>query len=278
MEMKKYVAKLTGLTLLTLGITQSVQAVIVVPAGEIFNLDYYENDTFQLFGTLNILSGGSAELAAFGTSSASYLNIQGGDLRAPINNTSSLPTINMSSGYFAGTNGVETPCNITISGGTVGAAGLDNSCQTTVTGGTVEGVVRTLWGGDAFLYGGVFEDSLISTGGGDFHIYGGEYLTQEIYHTNLDWLNVDFYGYDLSMTEPELITHYGTYRSSYNTQVTGYLSDGNYIDMDVTYNVAFSNTTGGVTLHNTAVPIPAALWLFGSGLFGLIGVARRKKA
>ena len=28
----------------------------------------------------------------------------------------------------------------------------------------------------------------------------------------------------------------------------------------------------------SAVPIPAALWLFGSGLLGLIGIARRKKA
>jgi hypothetical protein len=27
-----------------------------------------------------------------------------------------------------------------------------------------------------------------------------------------------------------------------------------------------------------SVPIPAAVWLFGSGLLGLIGVARRKKA
>jgi len=26
------------------------------------------------------------------------------------------------------------------------------------------------------------------------------------------------------------------------------------------------------------VPVPAAVWLFGSGLLGLIGVARRKKA
>lgn len=28
----------------------------------------------------------------------------------------------------------------------------------------------------------------------------------------------------------------------------------------------------------TAVPVPAAVWLFGSGLLGLVGVARRKKA
>lgn len=27
---------------------------------------------------------------------------------------------------------------------------------------------------------------------------------------------------------------------------------------------------------NTAVPVPAAVWLFGSGLLGLVGVARRR--
>jgi hypothetical protein len=28
----------------------------------------------------------------------------------------------------------------------------------------------------------------------------------------------------------------------------------------------------------SVVPIPAAIWLFGSGLLGLIGIARRKNA
>jgi len=41
--------------------------------------------------------------------------------------------------------------------------------------------------------------------------------------------------------------------------------------------------TGGIpsnmwTASRSAVPIPAAVWLFGSGLFGLVGIARRKKA
>lgn len=33
-----------------------------------------------------------------------------------------------------------------------------------------------------------------------------------------------------------------------------------------------------IVLNTSAVPVPAALWLFGSGLMGLIGIARRKKA
>ncbi|TCK17584.1 putative secreted protein [Thiogranum longum] len=41
----------------------------------------------------------------------------------------------------------------------------------------------------------------------------------------------------------------------------------------------FVNATWtGITLTPTAVPVPAAVWLFGSGLLGLVGVARRKAA
>lgn len=41
---------------------------------------------------------------------------------------------------------------------------------------------------------------------------------------------------------------------------------------------ALAATGTSTTLLPTVVPIPAAAWLFGSGLIGLIGVARRKKA
>jgi hypothetical protein len=37
------------------------------------------------------------------------------------------------------------------------------------------------------------------------------------------------------------------------------------------YNANFDMTT------LTVVPIPAAAWLFGSGLLGLVGVARRRR-
>ena len=41
----------------------------------------------------------------------------------------------------------------------------------------------------------------------------------------------------------------------------------------------FGDLSGGVAISNiqgTVVPIPAAAWIFGSGLIGLIGIARRK--
>ena len=40
----------------------------------------------------------------------------------------------------------------------------------------------------------------------------------------------------------------------------------------------FQSTPGGGSDWVGAVPVPAAVWLFGSGLLGLVGVARRKRA
>ncbi len=43
------------------------------------------------------------------------------------------------------------------------------------------------------------------------------------------------------------------------------------------FNAVFNLTSPGL-ITPSAVPVPAAVWLFGSGLLGLVGVARRKKA
>jgi hypothetical protein len=51
--------------------------------------------------------------------------------------------------------------------------------------------------------------------------------------------------------------------------------------MEVKVDFALSpNSTVGISgfVQQLAVPIPAAVWLFGSGLLGLVGIARRKKA
>ena len=39
-----------------------------------------------------------------------------------------------------------------------------------------------------------------------------------------------------------------------------------------------NGTVVSTDIVNTAVPVPAAVWLFGSGLLGLVGIARRKTA
>lgn len=45
-----------------------------------------------------------------------------------------------------------------------------------------------------------------------------------------------------------------------------------------TLTLSFEDDTGLAAASISNVPVPAALWLFGSGLLGLIGIARRKKA
>ena len=44
-----------------------------------------------------------------------------------------------------------------------------------------------------------------------------------------------------------------------------------------TENAFGGNNISHMTAYTTIVPVPAAVWLFGSGLIGLVGVARRKK-
>lgn len=45
--------------------------------------------------------------------------------------------------------------------------------------------------------------------------------------------------------------------------------------LELTDSSGYAYFTGA---HVSAVPVPAAAWLFGSGLMGLIGIARRRKA
>jgi len=52
------------------------------------------------------------------------------------------------------------------------------------------------------------------------------------------------------------------------------------LDMDVHVPVAFTSVPYSLHLEgkvNSAVPVPAAVWLFGSGIIGLSGVARRRR-
>jgi len=54
-----------------------------------------------------------------------------------------------------------------------------------------------------------------------------------------------------------------------------------FADPSLTQVIQIVNTDAALLNYDfitTPVPVPAAAWLFGSGLLGLIGFARRKKA
>jgi len=52
---------------------------------------------------------------------------------------------------------------------------------------------------------------------------------------------------------------------------------GQSIDITKFIAVPFGMTEFAIAEYPTAVPVPAAVWLFGSGLIGLIGIARKRK-
>lgn len=58
--------------------------------------------------------------------------------------------------------------------------------------------------------------------------------------------------------------------SGSNIWLVSFGDSGTSLEVDVT-------REGTITTPATVVPVPAAVWLFGSGLLGLVGVARRRR-
>ena len=79
----------------------------------------------------------------------------------------------------------------------------------------------------------------------------------------------------LYQDENSILRHMGSRQipSTGNTQIYG-------LNYPTSYTANSKNESIAVYLVQDAppVPVPAAVWLFGSGLIGLIGVARRKKS
>jgi hypothetical protein len=87
----------------------------------------------------------------------------------------------------------------------------------------------------------------------------------------------------LTSGDPDLAL-FSTLQSSRYWSGTEWDSDGawriNFFDGDQSVSLKSDNVNSwAVHAGNvSAVPVPAAVWLFGSGLIGLVGLARRKKA
>jgi hypothetical protein len=64
-----------------------------------------------------------------------------------------------------------------------------------------------------------------------------------------------------------------------NSPAPSFIPDvaGDY-DLELIVNDGFDDSAPDfVTISATVVPVPPAVWLFGSGLLGLVGIARRRK-
>ena len=165
-----------------------------------------------------------------------------------------------------------------ITGGSIGSMDSDVVSHIDISGGSI-GRISTI-SGSYDITGGTFLDELyvyydrsatMDIMGGDFmggFKYGGGF-------GDTAPVNFTFYG-DLSLSTPTLIGD-----EIYETIISGTLMDGSTISQTITCDDSFSVGTpcNGVSIIDApVVPIPPALWLFGSGLLGLVGIARKKPA
>lgn len=114
--------------------------------------------------------------------------------------------------------------------------------------------------------------------------------------TTVDGYTVTYEQYNYLMsyflygTEEECgdltVTCLGFVNADYNSEgniVTSYQGADNGFDTTGFPDIGFDNQSysymGSLLVHEVAaVPVPAAIWLFGSGLIGLAGIIQRKKA
>ena len=77
---------------------------------------------------------------------------------------------------------------------------------------------------------------------------------------------------DRGAYDPDTHDQLGAYTTKPPVQQTYYstVNSSPFHDDDM------SLSTGSYLVQTSVVPVPAAVWLFGSGLIGLIGFARRK--
>ena len=78
----------------------------------------------------------------------------------------------------------------------------------------------------------------------------------------------------LGLTANEAYTGHHSRFGAYNNSTSSFYVHG--VSDAQSDEIAYGHT-GSYLVPPSPVPIPAAVWLFSSGLFGLVGLARRKK-
>jgi hypothetical protein len=90
-------------------------------------------------------------------------------------------------------------------------------------------------------------------------------------------LSIGAFGYDQNVYDPDTINGgSGIFTLKLNNSGTGPTAGVTAVLGQAVGSDLLLEADGNLNL--TAVPIPAAVWLFGSGLLGLVGIAKRKKS
>ena len=106
---------------------------------------------------------------------------------------------------------------------------------------------------------------------------------------NLFSLDADVTSFAVAVSAFDFSSDVGSANVLLNGDFVGILSTANpsvsavFVDPSLAQVVQIVNTDAELLNYSfltlaSPIPVPAAVWLFGSGLLGLIGVARRKKA
>jgi len=153
--------------------------------------------------------------------------------------------------------GTPVTCNACILEFTSGANTGDWDFGTGGSINIVGGVSDASIGGGSTLLTGTFDSaSVFVVGGGTFNfkILGASFVDQK---------------------HPDLLAYFGLPAGDYlgGLNISFSMNGSPSVGDAFTSNQLFS---GNVV--NSPVPVPAAVWLFGSGLLGLAGIARRKNA
>ena len=177
-----------------------------------------------------------------------------------------------------------TSATFTMLDGTGGTVGVDTTVTGSIGGGTWSvasttpffGVNWVAHSGTTFgpgtynfdtIQGGVYTNVVVGAGQVGGHILFNWGATSDIDVVNV-W-SVDGSGNYLST---DVAAGAGTGANTPITAPDGIRGLGMIDGAFVGFNANFDFNAPA------AIPVPAAVWLFGSGLLGLVGVARRKKA
>jgi hypothetical protein len=130
------------------------------------------------------------------------------------------------------------------------------------------------------LVGGISGDDLVVTG--DVDTYSGTLLTADVsqfgYFDNdtAPDLGTDSFDFLFTITGGALATEFGGIGADLAVEIFSESSDFAGV-FTTDFSGEAKGSMGPPPEPPTIVPVPAAVWLFGSGLLGLVGIARRKR-